>query len=129
MAGLPMLIRASGALAGGLAIFLEPFAWDAEKSADPYDSKPALEWVKRARPEKGAPPEAPLDYLGRALVESTTWGLALGEREVAVRKTAIVGVHAATHWRLEGLPRHWAEVDGFTEVAIAGRPWQAKSGT
>eukprot|EP00969_Alexandrium_andersonii_P302775 13384226-Alexandrium_andersonii.AAC.1 len=69
-----------------------------------------------------------------ALDSATSWGLALGKREVAIRKAAITGVPTAGHWRFEGLPRRWAEVDaeavaceaGFGGAAIAGRPWQTK---
>lgn len=46
-----VFLATSGAFAAGTAVFAEPFAWDADASVSPWDSKPDCQWQKQDKDE------------------------------------------------------------------------------
>lgn len=94
------MLNHSGHPVGGMAVFAEPFGWDSSSCCEPYAAKPELEYIHK-EPNADA-----LSYLARvwATVAHSIHGLAAGNRELAVRSTAIPGTRKAQTWIMRNVP-------------------------
>lgn len=127
--GVGRFLAKSGTYAAGIAIFAEPFSWDADASVSPWDSKPACEWIHQDKDE------APLAYLAMC-VDDAPLGLTIGIAQLGVRRTAIPGTVKTTVWTVSGCPHDMRDTSieeivraaGFQKPQIVGRLYHNSKG-
>lgn len=120
----------SGAFAAGTAVFAEPFAWYADASVSPWDSKPDYHWQKQDKDE------TPLAYLARCR-DDAALGLSIGIAQLAIRRTSIPRTIKSSIWTVAGCPHELRDTDvesivratGYERPQIVGRPYHNNKGT
>lgn len=109
--GLRTVLRYSGTPAAGIGLYTEPFGWDEVDSVKP-----------QCEAQVGAHGEEAFEYAERVWEEAEKGqqGVATGDRELALRSTAIPGQRAMLTWVFQGVQYEWTatEVEGVTLHAV-----------